>query len=328
MAAIQLLSIPEIMAMAKGSVDIANRNGEVDWWGIFSAKVSAGHFDAIVDEIQANGFGMPIVLCDMYGDGHYSIGNGHHRLSAAILLGLWRIPVIVADGADRGDYMQPNDSMDDYGRPINYAGTYDYWNMLQQNMEESDYNNYDESDHPQFYCDYCGEYLNNSVYCCEECHNNDQHPRCSICEEVECGDDHECAECGAIAVNAEDHLIACHERDYGMMYHWDAEFPNHYVFSACIRCDGERWDDALSEHAEFLALSVPIGMWHPAAVLADAYADDEAWEADRPLREARAYWEGRLDVLKASVLAGFYSDDYLSVCAVDVAEARAAYMAL
>lgn len=307
MSGIQLLTIPQVMEMASASVDIANRNGEVDWWGIFSAKVSAGHFDNLVDEIQENGFGMPIVLCDRYSDGRYHIGNGHHRLCAAILLGLWRIPVILSEGEDRDAFMQPNDSMDDYNRPIDYAGTYEYWTMLQENMESGEYREaWDASENEeaaQFYCEYCQEYYNVSGNCCHTCHVDAEHPECDMCQERECASDHICYACGLRAYANADHLMGCPERGWELIEHgYRSDADTHYRFASCSVCLSRAWDDALAENARRVP-ALPQGVWHPVGVLDAAYAEHEEWLRDEPLRVARVRYEAAVAKIRGAVYA-------------------------
>lgn len=292
-ASIRLMSIPDIMALASESVDIPNRNGEVDWWGILRHKVSAGHFDALVDEIQANGFGMPIVLCDRYRNGRYALGNGHHRLCAAILLGLWRIPVILSEGAARDDFMRPEDSMDDYGRPVE-GWSHDYWMMLGENMGDSDGTvDIPESEHPEFYCDYCNTHLRVSVECCATDHLALHHPECEDCGNRDCGSDHECYECGAHAVQAEDHRLMCFERGWEIVDCYEGcgnAWGNSVYRKECPHIVQADERDAYDMAALRLALGldVPQGVWHPVNVLNDAYGQHEEWLRDAPLREARA----------------------------------------
>lgn len=305
---LKLMSIPEIMEMAKGSVDFQGMRGELNWWTIFSGKVSHSHFDAIVDEIQANGFGMPIVLCDRFDDGNYLIGNGHHRLCAAILLGLWRIPVMVTVGSDRDDYMCQDDSMDDYGRPME-GYSFEYWEMLSQWME-ADYDNMDENaeDGGDFYCDDCGTGYRISDYCCLECHNQAAHViKCDDCgyDEGECvcafvtpgllaEDDYKyirCMDCGGFgyaqyhahcAINAR-HYDEAADDNYG----WDAERAMLVSVGAA-----EAWAPG------------PKAQWHPEGVLRDAYAEEDRWNADAPLRAARAAYEAHVRNMREAVEYG------------------------
>lgn len=293
---LKLMSIPEIMEMAKGSVDFQGMRGELNWWTIFSGKVSHSHFDAIVDEIQANGFGMPIVLCDRFDDGNYLIGNGHHRLCAAILLGLWRIPVMVTVGADRDDYMCQDDSMDDWNRPMQ-GYSFDYWGMLKQNME-SDYENYDEDedchDGGGFWCDECGTEFRISDHCCLQCHEEGMHvDKCGEC-------DYRASECvcayvtpGMVAENEWNYIrcIDCGQFGYALSH----------MHCAIDRHMDEAQDEDYGWQAE-RALLVSVGaaaewapgpkaQWHPEGVLDEAYAQEARWNADAPLRAARAAYE-------------------------------------
>lgn len=324
-AELRLMSIPEIMGMASGSVDIANKNGECDWWGIIAAKASAGHFDNIVDTIASEGFGMPIVLCDRYNDGRYVIGNGHHRLVAAILLGLWRIPVMVSEGANRDDFMRPEDSMDDYGKPIERYGM-EYWGMLEGNIEQDDYRaawEDAESEHPEFYCGDCGEYYRNSVECCLTDHRAAHH----IPEA--------CGWCDNEAEEYADHKMGCPERDWDMEWCSSCGF-SHYLRNLCESMIDAIHEDALSEDYAWEAeaegyrrvgAAYPIGAFHPEGVLRDAYAEDEAFERDRPMREALAHWHACIKDMRE--VCQFGASEYvINAHAAKINDAWNAYMAL
>lgn len=268
---LKLMTIPEIMEMATRSVDFQGMDG-LNWWTIFSGKVSHSHFDAIVDEIQANGFGMPIVLCDRFNDGQYWIGNGHHRLCAAILLGLWRIPVMVTSGQDRDDYMCEADSMDDWNKPIS-GYSFEYWEMLRTNMESIDF-------------DYVDEDADNGGPKCGECEYDEDECICAVVTP----DMYEwqyiyCQDCNGYG-------YAMNHRACGMENAHDLAIDEHYGYLA------ER--DNLIRVGAILG----TGAWHPEAVLRDAYADHEAWMADEPLRAARAAWEEAVDSMREAALGG------------------------
>lgn len=317
---LRLMTIPEILEIATRSVDFQGMDG-LNWWTIFSGKVSHSHFDAIVDEIQANGFGMPIVLCDRYNDGNYWIGNGHHRLCAAILLGLWRIPVMVTSGMDRDDYMCQNDSMDDYGRPLD-GYSFEYWGMLQENME-ADYENFDEnaeSEGGAFFCDDCYDDIRVSDECCQECHNDAVHQaKCEMCGYEECI-------CAIVTPDLDDwHYLYCQDCD-------DLGYALRHRGCAIPRV----WDEAHAEDWGYEAEKarmievgaiLPDGMWHPLYILNDAYDEHAQWLADMPLREARRNYEQAIADMREAVLNG--AGEYLiAYWAGVVNDARIAYDAL
>lgn len=181
-----MMRIDDILQYVTHSADIT---GPVDWFAIMANKVSHSHFDWLCDEIMEYGFTLPIVLMDN-GDDTYTLGNGHHRLCAAILLGLHAIPVIILTD----DYTH-EDSHD--GNITLPAASWDYWELLCQNMEgdhvgdcldtvfrrqylPTDYANDDYNDYP-----YEGE--------------------CAYCN-VPNGNDTTC------------HLIGCPERDWEIIY--------------------------------------------------------------------------------------------------------------
>lgn len=348
---LKLLTIPEILRMATGSVDFPGMRGGIDWSEMFAGKVAHGHFDALVDEIQANGFGMPIVLCDRYNDGNYVIGNGHHRLCAAILLGLWRIPVMVSEGGDRTDFMCNRDSADDYARPIQGRSD-DYWSMLQSNLPygfitadpiDVDalgklHSTTDDTDGGVFYCFDCATGYRVSDYCCLECHDAAEHvARCGECANVEsqcaCG---QCSECGYMA-------CICTVLDLAL---WLGDRWAYFRCTDCGeygyprehgKCARERdHDGAIDEHygwqaerANLIRVGAlyPDGAWHPENVLSEAYAEHAAWEADAPLRLARDRYLACLNRLREAVLAG--AGDYaVMIDAENVADAWKAYAAL
>ena len=60
----------------------------IDWERVIENKSSNPHFSRLVDDIIENGIKEPI----MYNVTTKTIGNGHHRFVAAILLGLDTVP--------------------------------------------------------------------------------------------------------------------------------------------------------------------------------------------------------------------------------------------
>lgn len=146
-----MMPVDEILQYVTGSVDICFNGREVDWFEIFAAKVSHDHFDTLVDTLIEQGFTMPIVLGESHLGG-YIVGNGHHRLCAAILLGFDEIPVIIDREADFLHFDDTHDGEWNPGTP-----SYDYWHLLVTNMEG----------------DHCGDEYNRAhrlafnVYCLE-----------------------------------------------------------------------------------------------------------------------------------------------------------------
>ena len=124
-----MMPVSDILEYVTGSVDISFHGRDVDWFEILAAKVSHDHFDTLVDTLDSEGFTMPIVLGESRLGG-YIIGNGHHRLCAAILLGMDEIPVIIDDGYD---YLHFDDTHDGDWHPG--TPSFEYWHMLVTNIE-------------------------------------------------------------------------------------------------------------------------------------------------------------------------------------------------
>jgi hypothetical protein len=70
------------------------------WWeSLMEEKAGDCHFGMLVNAIVTEGFRVPI--CVYKSCGTWGLGNGHHRMTAAILLALNEIPVYWSDE----DYM-------------------------------------------------------------------------------------------------------------------------------------------------------------------------------------------------------------------------------
>lgn len=115
------ISVYTLLNDVSDSIDVRKRGGEngAPWARIIETKAAASHFDAVLSTLIREGFRMPVVMWDQYRSGDWIIGNGHHRITAAILLGLEMLPVVVSYG---GDYMRAEDSSDDEENPIDASG--------------------------------------------------------------------------------------------------------------------------------------------------------------------------------------------------------------
>lgn len=317
---LRLLTIPEVLRMANGSVDFPGMRGGIDWGQLFAGKVAHSHFDALVDEIMENGFGMPIVLCDRQDGRGYVIGNGHHRLCAAILLGLWRIPVMVSEGRDRTDFMCNRDSADDYGRPIS-GSSHDYWDLMESHVPyghvaadenvRADALGYlhadtdDETDNGSFFCGDCDQPYRVSDYCCLECHDAAEHQsKCERCENAQ-------SDCVCFLIDV--------ERWQNMGWHYgvclDCGNYGYAMNHGACAIDRDH-DDALDEHYGWQAeranlirvgALLPDGAWHPVSVLSEAYAMHAEWEegaADRAMAAAREAWQAAVQAVRDAVRDG------------------------
>ncbi len=102
---IVMVPVSEIIANATHSVDFGAAPDDPDhkalWWErIIRSKSSDTGFGALVNAILNNGFD-PNSPIGWYGG--YEITEGHHRLVAAILLGLDEIPTTPYGGGGYGD---------------------------------------------------------------------------------------------------------------------------------------------------------------------------------------------------------------------------------
>lgn len=80
----------EIIRNVRGSVDYGNLLNADDWRGMLKNKLSDPQVPQLIREISDNGFNVPIRIGkDM--PNNWELGNGHHRLSVAILLGLEKV---------------------------------------------------------------------------------------------------------------------------------------------------------------------------------------------------------------------------------------------
>lgn len=307
MTAAVMTPIELILSRVTASLDFHN---EFNWWQVLAGKVSHDHFDWLCDEIRTNGFTIPIVIVK-HDDENWSTGNGHHRLCAAILLGLEEVPVIFTDG----DYWRFEDSHD--GDVELSSPSFDYWQMLKGNMQQqfpgdehngvyrAQYNgdNYD-GDNGMIHCDDCGE--NYGEWDCHDCPN----VRCGECEYVE----DECC-CAMVTPQqlADDEYRYIRCQDCGgwgyALHHAACAIPQH-------------WEMAIAENA---ARHIPA--WHPEYILADAYQEHAEWLRDEPLRQAHKEWQNACDRLRLAVSEGV-SDTMLNILARNVAGRFDAWQAL
>jgi len=90
----EMWPISKILAEVKESCDVGYLDTPGDWFHMMSRKASDPNFGRLLQAIPDQGFLDPIGIYWSYD--HWTLGNGHHRLTAAILLGLDEIPVIDA----------------------------------------------------------------------------------------------------------------------------------------------------------------------------------------------------------------------------------------
>lgn len=277
---ITMMSVSDILAKATNSLDL----GEVDWWTILANKVSHAHFDELVESIQRDGFTMPIVLVDS-GDDEYTIGNGHHRLCAAILLGYSAIPVLIND---EGDYWAFEDSHDEEWD----AGdrSFSYWSLLQQNMPDG----YNGDCHNDIHR---AQFQNRVNAECESCGYEDCEC-CGECESYPCICATPCHHCLADAYYEEDHRVGCQDRESELIYCSGCGY-SHYRRNACDHLMSKWHDEAIAEHGD-RGFSLP-GMWHPEYILTSAYDENARRERSVLIENARAAWMRAIDDVREAV---------------------------
>lgn len=105
----EMVSVEWIMQNSTWSVDHFNDGaGGVDYLAMVREKAGdSDQFTTLVSTIMRKGFRVPIVLClnySRYGGEVNNVvhGNGHHRMTAALLLMLNEIPVYWSDYEEEG----------------------------------------------------------------------------------------------------------------------------------------------------------------------------------------------------------------------------------
>lgn len=107
---VQLIPVTTLLQRITQSCDIGRLERVEDWHRLFASKCLDGSFWALCDAIPRNGFTVPICVNVDRWTGAWSMGNGHHRLCAAVLLGLDEVPVFLASD---NDYMHSETTTDD-----------------------------------------------------------------------------------------------------------------------------------------------------------------------------------------------------------------------
>lgn len=275
MTAHRMMPVAEILREATGSLDM----GGIDWEEILANKVSHAHFDNLCDTLMREGFTMPIVLSDNnaanngYGQG-YTLGNGHHRLCAAILLGIDEIPVVITSG-DFWCFEDSHDDSWDCGER-----SYEYWGMLRDNLSRHFHGDSNNEVHRAQFAGYGEDY-------------EDDEPsgwNCEGCDEFIPDSDHYSA-----------HLFMCVERGWEWVACADG-YRHHFRNAACDDCLNAIHVEALEEH--IARGNYPLGMWHPEYILADAYEQDAEWRRDNARRISREAWEATIEMMRLAINDG------------------------
>lgn len=109
---VEMVSVEWLLKNLQGSADDYQDTdeGEVLWPELLDGKVWDSSFPDLVHTIETKGFRVPVCLYPNQTHGGWSLGNGHHRMSAAILMCLDEIPVFWSDY----DYMSTTYTSPDY----------------------------------------------------------------------------------------------------------------------------------------------------------------------------------------------------------------------
>lgn len=90
---IKMVAVTEILTRVASTADgYSVQDGAHEWFRLMWNKLRDSQTPAIIRAIEEQGFTDPICIEEDYGN-TWRLGNGHHRLAIAILLGLDEIPV-------------------------------------------------------------------------------------------------------------------------------------------------------------------------------------------------------------------------------------------
>ena len=97
---VEMVSVEWLMQNIHSSVDNCNNSqGRIDFHSLMRRKAFDYQMSDLLGTIIHHGFRVPICLYpDRLGSTKWSLGNGHHRMAAAILLCLDEIPVYWSSG--------------------------------------------------------------------------------------------------------------------------------------------------------------------------------------------------------------------------------------
>jgi hypothetical protein len=89
----KMVAISEILTKVKDTADgYYVGDGSYEWFRLIGSKMQDVQTPAIIRAIDDEGFNVPICI-EVLEDDYWKLGNGHHRLAIAILLGFDEIPV-------------------------------------------------------------------------------------------------------------------------------------------------------------------------------------------------------------------------------------------
>ncbi len=114
---IKNVTIPRLMRNLKTTADgYRLSEGPDEWFRMLEQKLSDRQTPSIIRAIQARGFIDPIcVTVDDYDKNFWELGNGHHRLCVAIMLGMYKIPVDFSDWYSNESTAHSDDIVKKYG---------------------------------------------------------------------------------------------------------------------------------------------------------------------------------------------------------------------
>lgn len=88
-----MVPVSEILRKVQRTMDCYSPGDRWDeWFRMIENKTFDSQTPAIIRAIETHGFTDPVCIQE-HGENNWYFGNGHHRLSVAILLGLDEIPV-------------------------------------------------------------------------------------------------------------------------------------------------------------------------------------------------------------------------------------------
>lgn len=99
------VKIVDLLNTLDGSIDVGNNNWVA---GMFASKVMDYQMGGLVESLLDRGLCTPLnLVCDY--DGKLIMGNGHHRIVAALLCGIEEICVYVTDWIDHEKSSEESD---------------------------------------------------------------------------------------------------------------------------------------------------------------------------------------------------------------------------
>lgn len=116
---IRPVPVRELLRNLTDSLDLYDLGSPEGWLDMMAEKVADEEFPALLHALMAEGQQAPIAVSDWYGaDGEplWEMGNGHHRLTAAILLGWDEVMVVFTYQLKHkaSGWGEESDSLDDW----------------------------------------------------------------------------------------------------------------------------------------------------------------------------------------------------------------------